>query len=159
MGDLDFLQVVNANWIVVTFAGEKNFYKIADHAEFGQFASIVFAMHREEPVRLALQLAARDVVFLTNTLRQFRNRKMFQPAAHVPARVAVLQPPDQNLVQRRAGNNSELPLLRNGSRQPPARYADAHSALNDHWIIAHQWSFNPPYRRENSSSQDLLGFF
>jgi hypothetical protein len=60
-----------------------------------------------------------------------RERKAGDRAAHVPARVAVLQSPRKDQVERRPRDHAELAEAGHGIRERPLRDAGAHAALND----------------------------
>src|SRR5581483_6405637 len=88
-------------------------------------------------VRCSLRLPSLEVVPSPNTFRDFRNWKPIEPAAHVAARIAVLQAPGKNQVQSRSGNHAQLAKPGNGPCQPPIGDGCAHPALNDCRKIAH----------------------
>src|ERR1019366_1840779 len=85
----------------------------------------------------SLELATRNVIGAPDAFRQFMKRKMIKPLAHVPARIAVLQPPDKNLIQSRPRNNPQMPELGHCPRQLPTGDARTHTALNNGRIVAH----------------------
>ena len=70
-----------------------------------------------------------------------RKGKCIQSAPHVPARIAVLQPPRENLIERRSRNHAQLSQTRDRLRQPPIGDARTHAALNNyrflHVLIIH----------------------
>ena len=66
---------------------------------------------------------------------------MIEAAAHVPARIAVLQPPGEDLIQGRSRNHSQMAESGDGLRQPPIGNARSHAALDDRGMSAHD-SFN-----------------
>ena len=59
-------------------------------------------MFRQAFIRLIFGLAASYVKGFPDTLRHLAKRKTIEAPSHVPAGVAVLQPPRQDLIQRRA---------------------------------------------------------
>ena len=63
--------------------------------------------------------------------------KAVQPAAHMSARIAVLKPSRQHLIERCPGDHSELAELRDCSRESPVRYPNSHAPLNDRRMLAH----------------------
>ena len=137
---LNFLQIIDADWIVVPFARQKHFYKIADNIQFNQGARIVFRMARHGLIRSPFTLPARNVVSLPNALCHCRKRKRAQPAMHVPTRIAILQSSRKNLIEGCTGYNAKLSKTRDGIRQAPIRHACAHAALNDEGSWIHRGS-------------------
>lgn len=65
---------------------------------------------------------------------------MIEAAAHVPAGIAVLQSPGQDLIQSRTGNDSELAELGYCARESPTGYTCSHATLDDDWMFAHHMS-------------------
>jgi hypothetical protein len=62
---------------------------------------------------------------------------MVEAAAHMAARIAILEPPGKYLIQGRSGNHTELAKLRNCLRELPVGNAYSHAALNDRGITVH----------------------
>ena len=108
MGNLDLLQIIDADGIRVSFAGEEDLHEVRHHAELFQFAMIVFAMHGELAVGIGWCFAAGDVAGPPRALSHRGKREMIECTAYVTARVAFLQSPREDLIQRRAGYNSQL---------------------------------------------------
>ena len=137
MRNLNFLQVVDAYRMVVALAGEKHLDKVSNNTQLDELARIVLGMLRQGLVGLAFWLAVGEVIRFPYTLRHFAERKMIEAAAHVPAGITVLQSPGQDLIQSRAGNDSELADLGYCARESPTGYACAHATLDDGRILAH----------------------
>ena len=55
---------------------------------------------------------------------------MIERAAHVAARIAILEAAHQDPIQRCSRHHTELTGLRNRPRQSPIGYANTHPALN-----------------------------
>src|ERR1035437_213696 len=75
---------------------------------------------------------------------------MIKATAHVPARVAILQPPGKDLVQGGSRHNSQLTQLGYSVRKPPTRDTRTHPALNNHRIAVHEK--NPSLSRSHDST-------
>ena len=131
MRKLDLFQVVNSHCVGVAIPREQNLHEVGRDAQLVQFARAVLHMHDGLPVGLASAFSTRNVPRVPNALRHAAKRKPVQAAAHVPAGIAILQPPDKNLVESRTGNDAELSQPGDRSRQPPVRHGDPHAALND----------------------------
>ena len=131
MRELDFFQVVDSDGIVVPFAGKKNLDKVGDHAKLVEFPRASLYRHGHGLVGRAHGLTAHEVVFPPNALGHIREGKVIEAPTHVAARIALLQPPGENVGQSCSGNDPQLTLLGNGMRQPPSRNARSHSTLND----------------------------
>ena len=74
---------------------------------------------------------------------------MIKATAHVPARVAILQPPGKDLVQGGSRDDPQLAKLGYSVRKPPIRDTRTHPALNNHRIAVHEKS--PSLFRSNDS--------
>jgi len=95
-------------------------------------------MHRKLLVGFAGPFTAADEIGLPNAFRHRTHTEGVEASPHVAARIAVLQPPGEDLVQRRTGNHTELPEPRHRPRQPPIRYSGSHAALNDNRMNVEQ---------------------
>ena len=137
MRNLNFFQEVDAHRIAVAFAGQKHFHKIGDDAKLAQLARTIFHVRRQNFIRGVCGLACGDGIGLPHALGHAWEWKMIQAAAHVSAGIAILQAPRKNLIKSGAGNNAELAEARHCLREPPARYAHTHAALNDRRRLAH----------------------
>ena len=133
---LDFLQIIDSHRIVVSFARQEYFNKIADHIQLNQCTRIVFRMARHGLIRCPFTLAACDVISLPNALRHRRKRKRIadrdacgRQDRH-PAIVA------QEFGRGRFRKQRQVVLDERQLRQAPIRHACAHAALNDQgsWI-------------------------
>src|SRR5208282_5669214 len=116
--------------------------KVGHNTELDQLARTLLGMLVQAQVGLAFRLAARDVILFPNTFRHPGEGKTVEAAAHMPAGIAVLQAPGQDLIQGGTGNDSELAELGDGPRQPPTRYPNAHAALNDGRMLTHKASIH-----------------
>ena len=135
---LNLFQIIDAHRIRVSLAGQIDLDEVGHDAQLVQLARDVFLQLRNRDIWRALGLAPGDKVLLPDALRHCREGKRIQSAAHVAARIAILQPPRQDRVQRRAGDQPKLAETRNSLRQPPIRYARAHSTLDNYWV-ARRW--------------------
>ena len=82
-------------------------------------------------------LAAGSEILLPDALGHLRKRKCVQPAAHVPALVAIGEPAYKKRIERSARDDAKLAEFGDGLRETPIRHADAHSALNDFGKLDH----------------------
>ena len=90
MRKLNFLEVVNPDWIVVAFAREKDLHKIGHNAQFPQFDGSVLRVRRRVLVGCSFRFSIGSVVLLPDAFSDLGNRKLVKTAAHVSARIAVL---------------------------------------------------------------------
>ena len=137
MRNLNFFEIIDADGVGVALACQPDLDEIRDDREFQQFARAVAHRHRDALIRVGVGLAARDEVGLPDPLGHRRHREMVERATHVAAGIAILKPPRQNLIERRSGDNSELPEFRHGVSQAPGRDARAHAALDDRREVGH----------------------
>ena len=129
---LDLLEVVDADGPVVPLTREEDLDEVRDDAELDELAGGPRArVHGNRAVGSVLGLSALDEVLLEDAPRHLRERERGDRAAHVTARVAVLEPARQDHVERRSRHDSELAEARNGIRERPVRDARAHAALDD----------------------------
>ena len=130
-GQLDLLQVIDANKTAMAFLGKKNLDKVADDEKLLQQPAGFHGRLRLRAVRLIRSLPAGNVVPLQNPLRDAADRKQVQGAANVASRVAELQSASQDQIQPRSRHNAKLPSPGNRTGQSPGRYPDSHASLND----------------------------
>jgi hypothetical protein len=121
----------------VAFAGEEDFNKIADDAEFGQFAGLVPGMGEGSAVGRGGELAAGDEVSAQDALGHFGEREGGEAAAHVAAGIAILKAAEENLIESGAGDDTELTEAGNGLGEAPTGDTCAHSTLNDDGMLRH----------------------
>jgi hypothetical protein len=133
--ELHLFEVVDANGMVVAFAGEKDFNKVGCDAELGQLARFVDGVRRRGAVGRCGRFAAGNEVRAQDALGHLRKRKGREAAAHMAAGVAILEAADEDLVECGAGNDAELAEGGDGLSETPAGYASAHTALNDDGIL------------------------
>ena len=119
VGNLNLLQKVDPHRVVMTFAGQTYLDEVGNDAQLDQFARIVKGVFRQGFVRLVFHLAAGDVIRFPNAPRHFGERKTIEPAPHMSAGVAFLQPPGQDLIDGRTGNDPKLSKSRYCPREPP----------------------------------------
>ena len=134
---LQLLHAVDSHRVRMAFARQRHFHKVGDHKQLGGLTGIDPRQHRNQPVRSTRRPASGNVMFLQNAFGHGGNGKQGQAAAHMSARIAVLQSSRKNRVQGRAGYNPELPGKRNRSRQPPIGNARAHAALDQNRMMTH----------------------
>src|SRR6266496_5242973 len=152
MRQLKLFQVVDADWIIVALARQNDFHKIGDDTELVQFDRSVLGLHWYGLVGSSFCLSAWNVVSLPNALCHFRDWKAVETAAHVAARITILQASGKNQIECGSRNYSELPELGNCLRKPPTGNAGTHSALNDRGKIAHSGTAKPRIISEMSGS-------
>jgi hypothetical protein len=128
---LDLLQIVDADRVGMPLPGKEDLHVVRDDAEFLDHAAALDGMRSHGKVGRFRLLASRHKEGVLDPLRHARKRKVAQGAPHVPARIAVLQAPRQDLIQTRAGYDTELPNPRHGLGQAPVGYPDAHASLYD----------------------------
>src|SRR5665213_188661 len=63
---------------------------------------------------------------------------MLEATLNVPPRIAVLQTSRKDLIESHTRYDAELAKSRHRRSKPPARHADAHTALNNHWSTVHK---------------------
>jgi hypothetical protein len=74
---------------------------------------------------------------IQHALGHLRKREERQSAAHMAARIAILQAARKNRVECCAGNNAKLPGEGHSPRQPPIGDACAHSTLDQYRMLSH----------------------
>src|ERR1700688_3313939 len=119
VGNLNLLQKVDPHQMVMTFASQTYLDKVGNDAQLDQFARIAQGMFRQAFVGLVFHLAAGYVICFPNALRHFGERKTTKAAPYMSAGVAFLQPPGQNLIDGRTGNDPELSESRYCPRESP----------------------------------------
>ena len=102
MRRLDLLQKIDPHRIPVPLPRQQHLDEIRDDAQLHQLARIVLRQRRHRLVRSPVAFATRNKVARPHPLRHRAIRKRIQPPPHVSAVVAILQPPRQNLIQRRS---------------------------------------------------------
>ncbi len=106
--DLHLFEVVDADGILMAFAGEKHFDKVGGNAKLHAFAGVGERVRRERAVARRGGLTAGDEPLRPDALGHLRKRQPIESAAHVAGRIAELKTADQNLIERSAGDNAEL---------------------------------------------------
>lgn len=69
---------------------------------------------------------------------------MFERATDQSIRIAILQTPRYDSIERGAGNDAQLPDLRYGAGQSPIGNSEAHAALNNFWCFYTHMRENMP---------------
>src|SRR5262249_34919352 len=130
MRQLNFLKVVNPDWIVVALSCENDFHKIGHDAQFLQFEGGVLRVRWGILVGCPFRFSAGNIVLLPDALRDLGNWELLKTPAHVAARIAVLQSPGKYQVQGCSRNRSKLSQAGYRPRQLPIGDGRSHSALN-----------------------------
>lgn len=94
-------------------------------------------MQRKPDIRLKFLLAAVNEEPVPDALSHLRKGECIKAAPHMAARIAILQPPDEDLIERRPGYNPQFTQLRDSACQPPSRNSHSHPTLNDYRIPDH----------------------
>jgi hypothetical protein len=66
---------------------------------------------------------------------------MIERESHVPARVAILEAADEDLIESCAGNNTQLAQSRHSPREFPIGDSRAHAALDDRRMRGHTFFY------------------
>ena len=144
MRNLNLFEIVDSDWIAVTFTSEEDFNKIGEDAQLAQLARSVFGVHRQDFVRRARRLPTGHIEFAPRAFGHCGEGEMIEAAAHVPSRIPVLQPPGEDLIQSGSRNDAELAKLRYGLGKLPTGYSGAHTTLNDRRKVTHTSEYGPP---------------
>ncbi len=149
VGNLDLLQIVDAYGMLMSLMGQEDLHKVGNDAQLFELAVIVLPVLRQLAVGLCLTLPAGNEISVPDALRHRPKRKMIQRAPNVPATIAILQSPRENLIQRRPGNHSQLAQAGYSPCQPPAGDTYPHTTLNDrrtaHFLSVTWQPFNDHY--------------
>ena len=128
---LDLLEVVDADGIGVSFLCQIDLDEVGDHDQRLPGHRRLVRAHLHAAPGLAIGLAAGNVVGVPDVFGELRHGEVIERAAHVAARIALLQAARQHLVEGRAADHAELTFERHRPRQPPVRDPDTHAALDD----------------------------
>ena len=123
----------------MTFTRQKDFDEIAHHAELNQLARVFALMHRNVRIGRVGGLAPGNEILLPKAAGHLGKRKGLDPALHVPPRITVRKPSYKQLVDRGAGDDSELTEPRHRLGQAPIGNAYSHPPLYDFGKIHHLW--------------------
>ena len=135
VGDLDLLQVVDADGAVVAFLGQEHLDEVGGHHQVLGHPTHLDRGHRFGLVPGIWRLAACDVVLLQNPLGDARYRERLEGTALAAIEVAVPEPAVQGGVHPGAGNDAEMSCGRDCVGELRAGYSDSHSALNQYWLV------------------------
>ncbi len=138
---LDLLQIVDADRIVVTFAGQEDLDEIGDDTKRLPVRSRRGRGLRPGDERGVGRFASGDVVRVPHLVGESGDREVVQGPAHVAAGVAHLQAPRQHFIECRAADHAKLAERRDSARQAPVGDPDAHAALDDHRMRARHWRY------------------
>ena len=130
-GELDLLQVIDADQSGVTFLGQEHFREVGQHDEFDQRRGGMLGKDESRFEWLAGWFATRNEISIQRALRHAGNGKPRQRPAHIPVRIALLQSSCENHIQRRSRDTSELAQLGDSPGQTPVGDAGPHAALDD----------------------------
>jgi hypothetical protein len=131
VGHLDLGQEVDAHRAVVPFLGQVNLDEAGEHGDAAAQGIGGLTVHRQELVRLPLGTSLGAEVSAQDIGADVRHREPFDRPAHVAADVAVLEAPDHDRVDHRAGDDPELSLQRDGSGEDPVRNPGPHATLDN----------------------------
>ena len=134
-GKLDLFQVVDADQAVMAFFGQEHFDEIRDYGQFHQrpAAAALWASAARLERRLR-GFAAGNKIVRKDASSHCGKGKVGEGATQVTGGVAELKSPTQDYSEGGSGNDTKLAEARYSTRQWPARYRNAHSALNDLWL-------------------------
>ena len=128
---LDLLEVVDPDRVGVAFAGEEDLHEVPEEAILGERARALQAVEGQPYIGRVRRLAASNVVARPDALGHVAERERVEGAAAVAARVTVLEPAGEHLLERGAGDDAEVAEAGDGLRQPPAGDGHTHPALDD----------------------------
>jgi hypothetical protein len=116
---------------VVPFLGEENLAEVGRHGELVPDTTHHLLVHGNGLVGDTGLAASREEVALEDVGGHLREREVLHGAPQVSTLVAVLEAPYEEGVERRSGNDAELPPNGDGAGEDPVRYAHPHTALDD----------------------------
>jgi hypothetical protein len=140
-GQLDLLQVVDADRATLTLLGQVHLDKVACDRELGACRVRAQPQPGDGPERLASRDPARHEVTPQDAVGHSGQRKLGQRAPVMPVRVAELQPTGQHRVERHSRHHAELPGRGDCAGQPPAGNGHAHPALDEHRPVSRKSRF------------------
>ncbi len=131
VGELHFLEEVDADGVGMTFAGEEDLGEVGGDAELDELAGLAVVVKGESWIRLGGGLAAGDEELVEDAAGEVGEGESGEGATHASTGVAVGEAPDEDLVERSAGDDAELAERRDSAGESPVGDSDAHPALND----------------------------
>ena len=108
MRHLDFFKVVDAHRIGVALLREEDLHEVPDDRKLHRFLPPFEIEHGKLAVRGILGLPAGNKECVENALRHLGKGKVFECAAGVSARIAILEPAGHHFGKPRAGDNAQL---------------------------------------------------
>src|SRR5262249_7655313 len=115
----------------VTVLREPDFRKVGEHGHALARVAHSLLVHRQRFVGDAGSTAVWLEVSSEDFLADFGHGKRGYRSAHVAARIAILEPPDEARIEHRSRDDAKLPRAGYGVGETPIRDGHAHAALDD----------------------------
>src|SRR5690348_15630831 len=107
MGELNLLEVVDADRVLMSLARERHLDEVGGDTQLHEFPRVVLGVESQGDERLIGRLSPGDVETIENASRHRAAWKPIERPSNVAARVTSLKAADQNEIQRRTGYDTQ----------------------------------------------------